>query len=71
MKSGPTPAFVLARVCAPAWQAWLPVSDSGSWTGLLDGTPRDCFSRIAITRSVDVEPTVRAALPISALLGSL
>ena len=30
MKSGPTPAFVLARVCAPAAQAWLPVSDTGS-----------------------------------------
>ena len=32
MKSGPTPAFVLARVYAPAAQAWLPVSasDSGS-----------------------------------------
>jgi hypothetical protein len=26
MKSGPTPAFVLARVCAAAAQAWLPVS---------------------------------------------
>jgi hypothetical protein len=30
MKSGPTPAFVLARVCAPAAQAWLPVCDTGS-----------------------------------------
>ena len=30
MKSGPTPAFVLARVCAPAAQAWLPVSAGGS-----------------------------------------
>ena len=32
MRSGATPAFVLARVCAPAAQAWLPVSasDSGS-----------------------------------------
>lgn len=28
MRSGATPAFVLARVCAPAAQAWLPVSDS-------------------------------------------
>lgn len=26
MRSGATPAFVLARVCAPAAQAWLPVS---------------------------------------------
>ena len=25
MRSGATPAFVLARVCAPAAQAWLPV----------------------------------------------
>jgi hypothetical protein len=30
MKSGPTPAFVLARVCAPAAQAWLPVSGSST-----------------------------------------
>ena len=30
IKSGPTPAFVLARVCAPAAQAWLPVSERGS-----------------------------------------
>jgi hypothetical protein len=30
MKSGPTPAFVLARVCAPAAQAWLPVSAGSS-----------------------------------------
>jgi hypothetical protein len=30
MKSDPTPAFVLARVCAPVAQAWLPVSESGS-----------------------------------------
>ena len=29
MKSGPAPAFVLARVCAPAAQARLPVSGSG------------------------------------------
>ena len=41
-------------------------SDSGSRTGLLDGTSRDCFSRIAITRSVDLEPTVRAALHMHA-----
>ena len=30
MKSGPTPAFVLARVCAPAAQARLPVSAGSS-----------------------------------------
>jgi hypothetical protein len=30
MRSGATPAFVLARVCAPAAQAWLPVSGSSS-----------------------------------------
>jgi hypothetical protein len=30
MRSGATPAFVLARVCAPAAQACLPVSDSSS-----------------------------------------
>ena len=70
MKSGPTHAFVLARVCAPAWQAWLPVSDSGSWTGLLDGTPRDCFSRIAIVSrlparrpQVPMQPAARTPPP--------
>ncbi|MGO9751935.1 MAG: hypothetical protein ACLP8S_33495 [Solirubrobacteraceae bacterium] len=30
MKSGPTPAFVLARVFALTAPAWLPVSDSSS-----------------------------------------
>ena len=45
---------------------WPIVSDSGSRTGLLDGTSRDCFSRIAVTRSVDLEPTVRAALHMHA-----
>jgi hypothetical protein len=33
MKSGPAPAFVLARVCASAAQAWLPVSGSSSVKG--------------------------------------
>jgi hypothetical protein len=33
MKSGPTPAFVLARVCAPAAQAWLPVCrQAAAWS---------------------------------------
>jgi hypothetical protein len=39
MKSGPTPAFVLARVCAPAWQAWLPVSDTGCGASSLASWP--------------------------------
>ena len=32
MKSGPTPAFVLAG-CAPAAQAWLPVSEQDHAVG--------------------------------------
>jgi hypothetical protein len=51
MKSGPTPAFVLAWVCAPAAQAGLPVSGSGCRFGRFRGRARDCFSRQAIVPS--------------------
>ena len=37
MKSGPTPAFVLARVFALAAEAWLPVSEAVEISVLLAG----------------------------------
>ena len=47
MKSGPAPAFVLARVCAPAAQARLPVSDTGSAQPVRRGRHRDRFPQRA------------------------
>ena len=50
MKSGPTPAFVLARVCAPAAQVWLPVSDTGSARPAQRRRRRDRVDRRAARR---------------------
>jgi hypothetical protein len=53
-----SPPFVFARVFAPTRLAWLLVSDSGSETGLADGTSRDCFSRIALARISPLVPAI-------------
>ena len=50
MKSGQTPAFVLARVFALTAPAWLPVSDGGSVQPGRWRLHRDRFARPVETR---------------------